>query len=159
MLFVQLYPHLKTRVIEEAADAWWTDVGTSSQRDDDLQALMHLRPPRFALSMLQSEQEVAKKDLLECEQKKVSDKEVQRMEVTAAQWQYFKGALDRDQSKMATLKDAPRLVKQKLHAKQVAHRARQSTQGESACKGYQDWLGVQCISHSTISYSSTCFAV
>ena len=142
VLFVQVYPHLKTRVVEDTAAAWWTDVGSNSHRDEDLQSLIQLRPPRFALSMLQSEQEVAKKDLLETEQKKVSDKEVQRMEVTTAQWNFFKGALERDQSKMATLKDAPRLMKQKLHAKQVAHRARQASQGETACKGYQDWPGV-----------------
>ena len=33
---------------------------------------------------------------------------------------------------------APRLVKQKLHAKQVAHNAKQAAEGESACRGYQD---------------------
>ncbi len=135
--FDQIFPHMQSRLSPELAQAWVDDIKTSSKRDDDMQTLIHLRPARFAMSMLPSQQEIAKKDLDESEQQKVSDKEIQKKEVTLAQWNFFKGALARDQQKIETVKQAPRLLRQKLHAKQVAHRARQAAEGEAACKGYQ----------------------
>ena len=137
VLFGQLFPHMQTRLSPDVAQSWIDDMKSGSKRDDDMQALIHLRPPRFAMSMLPSQQEIAKKGLHESEQKKVSDKEAQKKEVTLAQWNFFRGALARDQLKIETVKAAPRMLKQKLHAKQVAQRARQSAEGEAACKGYQ----------------------
>lgn len=137
VLFDQLFSHMQSRLSPEAAQSWMDDMKSGSKRDDDMQALVHLRPAHFAMSMLPSQQEVAKKDLHESELKKVADKEIQKKEVTLAQWNFFRGALARDQQKLDTVKSAPRMLRQKLHAKQVSHRARQAAEGEAACKGYQ----------------------
>ena len=136
-LFDQIRPHLSSRLSPAAMDEWIMDVRSGPKRDSDLLAIITLKPARFALSMLPSEQHKAKHDLEENEQKKVETKELQRQEVTAAQWSYFQGALARDQERLSVVHQAPRLVKQKLHAKTVAHRARQAAEGEAACKAYQ----------------------
>ena len=140
VLFDQLLPHIKTRMAPEKVDEWLAEVSSSSKRDADLQQLLTSRPPRFAMSMLLSEQESAKKDLLDTEQKRIEDKEAQQAEVDAAQWSFFKGALKRDHGKVEQAQAAPRLVRQKLHQKQVQQRAKLATEGEHACKGYQDRL-------------------
>ena len=90
------------------------------------------------MSMLASQQEFAQKDLAEAEQRKVLDKELQQAEVDEAQWKFFQGALKRDHSKILQAHAAPRLVKQRLHAKSVAHRSKLASEGEAACKGYQE---------------------
>ena len=90
------------------------------------------------MSMLVSEQENAKRDQLDAENKKIEETLAQKADVDAAQWSYFCGALKRDHSKMETVQSAPRLVRQRLHAKQVAHRTRLAAEGEAACRGYQD---------------------
>lgn len=144
-LFDQILPHIKARVGLDSAAQWLEDVRSGAQRDNDLTSLLHLRPSVFSMSMLPSEQEQAKRSLEEVELKKCEDKEAQRLEVTAAQWNFFKGALARDQSKLDVVQQAPRLVRQRLHAKQVAARSRLISDGESACKGYQDTVPGQFV--------------
>lgn len=144
VLFDQLLPHMKTRLSPEMADSWIEDIIAGSKRDDDLQGLLQLRPSRFSMSMLQSEQNAVKKDLLEAEQRKVCDKEEQQAAVDAAQWSYFKGALCRDQEKLLVAQAAPKKVRAQLHAKSVAHTAKQAADGEAACRGYQDGGVITC---------------
>lgn len=139
VLFDQLLPHLQVRMTPENVKSWQEDIAANSKRDADLQFLFNTRPSRFSLSMFPSEQEVAKKDLWDMEQKKVEAKEEQQAEVDAAQWNFFKGALKRDHDKVEQAQDAPRLVKRKLHSKQVSHRSKLAAEGDAACKGYQDW--------------------
>ena len=134
----QLLPHMQSRMSSEKAKEWESNVLFSTKQDGDLQCLLNHRPPRFAMSMLASQQEFAKRDHQEAEQKKVQDKEVQQAEVDAAQFKFFCGALKRDHSKMELVQAAPRLVRQRLHSKSVAHRAKLAAEGESACKGYQE---------------------
>ena len=136
-LFDQISGHLASRLPPSAVEEWKIDVSSGSKRDEDLLSIFTTKPARFALSMLVSEQQKAKMDMEETEQKRVETKEMQRQEVQAAQWTYFKGALQRDQEKLLVVQAAPKLVKQKLHAKTVAHRARQAADGEAACKAYQ----------------------
>ena len=140
-LFDQIQGHLASRISPSALEEWKVDVQSGSKRDEDLLAIFTTKPARFALSMLLSEQQKAKVDMEEAEQRKVETKEVQRQEVQAAQWSYFKGALQRDQERLLLVQAAPKLVKQKLHAKTVAHRARQAADGEAACKNYQASVG------------------
>lgn len=138
VLFDQVLGHLQSRLPPDELTAWKDDFRTSSKRDEDFNCILLARPPRFALSMLPSQQEAAKVDMREQEQKKLEDKETQQREVVQAQWQFFCGALKRDHSKLEVVNAAPRLVRQKLHAKQVLHRSQQAKEGERACKGYQD---------------------
>ncbi|CAK9100925.1 Uncharacterized protein SCF082_LOCUS47204 [Durusdinium trenchii] len=137
-LFDQIYPHLGARIGLDAANKWLEDIRSGTHRDADLMSLLHMRPPIFAMSMLPSEQEQSKRSLEELEIKKCEDKESQKAEVTAAQWAFFKGALSRDQSKLDSVQQAPRNVRLRLHAKQVAHRSRLVAEGEAACRGYQE---------------------
>lgn len=138
VLFDQVAGHLKSRLLPDQFLQWCNDMRTTSKRDEDFSCLIVARPPRFPLSMLPSQQEAAKVDMREVEQKKIEDKEAQQKEVLQAQWQFFCGALKRDHSKLEIVQAAPRLVRQKLHAKQVLHRSHQAKEGERACKGYQD---------------------
>lgn len=138
VLFDQVAGHLKSRLLPDQFLQWCNDMRTTSKRDEDFSCLIVARPPRFSLSMLPSQQEAAKVDMREVEQKKIEDKEAQQKEVLQAQWQFFCGALKRDHSKLEIVQAAPRLVRQKLHAKQVLHRSHQAKEGERACKGYQD---------------------
>ena len=133
----QLLPHLHARMSPDKAKQWENDIVSSTKRDADLMNLLTSRPPRFAVSMLASEQEFAMRDHIEAEERKVQEKEMQQAEVLAAQWSYFKGALQRDHGKLEQAQAAPRLVRHKLHGKTVSHRAKQAAQGEEACKGYQ----------------------
>ena len=138
VLFEQLWPHISTRLPADKVKSWEEDIASNSKRDADMIQLLNTRPPRFSLSMLISEQDSAKKTMLDNEQKRIDDKESQQAEVDAAQWSFFKGALKRDHAKMELAQSAPRLVKQKLHHKQVQHRQKLVAEGEHACKGYQD---------------------
>ena len=138
VLFVQIQPHLTTRMGSDQVESWENDLVHTTKRDSDLLALINVRPPNFSLSMLQSEQEQAKACLLDVEQKRIEAKESQQAEVDLAKWNYFKGALKRDHEKMEQAQAAPRLVRQRLHAKQVQHRSKLAAEGEAACKGYQD---------------------
>ncbi|CAK9052607.1 unnamed protein product [Durusdinium trenchii] len=131
-LFDQIYPHLGARIGLDAANKWLEDIRSGTHRDADLMSLLHMRPPIFAMSMLPSEQEQSKRSLEELEIKKCEDKESQKAEVTAAQWAFFKGALSRDQSKLDSVQQAPRNVRLRLHAKQVAHRSRLVAEGEES---------------------------
>lgn len=134
----QLMPHLRSRMSPESFEEFRKDVVSNSKRDGDLHSLLMSRPSRFSMSMLVSEQENAKRDQLDAENKKIEETLAQKADVDAAQWSYFCGALKRDHSKMETVQSAPRLVRQRLHAKQVAHRTRLAAEGEAACRGYQD---------------------
>lgn len=147
-LFDQIQGHLASRISPSAFEEWKIDVQSGSKRDEDLLSIFTTKPARFALSMLLSEQQKAKVDMVEAEQRKVETKEMQRQEVQAAQWAYFKGALQRDQEKLLIVQAAPKLVKQKLHAKTVAHRARQAADGETACKAYQASFGKLLFDHA-----------
>ena len=138
VLFQQMKGHLQTRMSPLDLEIWVKELQNGPRRDEDLLAILGARPARFAMSMLPSQQQKAKAEMEDVEVKRVEAKEQQRQEVTAAQWTYFKGALKRDQDKLAMVNAAPRLVKQKLHSKTVAHRARQASEGETACKAYQD---------------------
>ncbi|CAK9100002.1 Uncharacterized protein SCF082_LOCUS46826 [Durusdinium trenchii] len=126
VLYEQIRHHLRSRLPPHVADEWDRDVTSSSCRDSDLAALLQVRPARFAISVLQSEQQAAKQELINAEHKKVEDKAAQQAEVDNAQFAFFKGALSRDHAKIEQAQLAPRLVKQKLHAKQVAHNAKQA---------------------------------
>lgn len=138
VLFDQIRQHLGTRLSAEAVAAWAHDLESTSRRDRDLGTVFEMRPAVFAMSMLPSEQEAAKEGVQAAEQKKVEDKEQQRQEVVNAQWAFFQGALKRDYAKLEVAQQAPRLVRQKLHAKQVLHRSQLAKDGEAACRAYQD---------------------
>lgn len=137
VLFDQLLPHLTTKLSGDAVQEWQKDIASCSKRDSDILSLLNSRPARFSMSMLESEQENAKASLLESEQKRIEDKEMQQAELDQAQWSFFKGALQRDQAKLQEAQIAPKLVRQKLHSKQVQRRAKLAVEGENACKAYQ----------------------
>lgn len=116
VLFQQMKGHLQTRMSPADLEIWVKELQNGPRRDEDLLAILGARPARFAMSMLPSQQVAAKAEMEDVEMKRVEAKEQERQEVTAAQWSYFKGALKRDQDKLAMVNAAPRLVKQKLHS-------------------------------------------
>ena len=155
VLYDQLSGHMKSRLPDEEWAAWETDVRNGAKRDADLLHLLQLRPSRFAMSLLPSRQEAAKKEVIEAEERKVEAKEIEKQEVTMAQWNFFKGALKRDHSKMELVQNAPRLVRMKLHAKMVNFRAKQAAEGETACRVYQDRTLKRRLNHSETCCLST----
>ena len=150
-LFSQLIGHLRTQLPPEQVESWITDVREGVARDEDLLNLLHLRPPSFAMSMLLSEQDRAKRNMEDIESKKVELVAKQREEATQAQWSFFVAALKQDQGNIEKVQSAPRQVRQRLHVKQVAHRSKMVKSAETGCLNYQDtsfklWLEFQSLS-------------
>lgn len=137
-LFDQLLGHLRSRLGEDEVQGWINEVIHGVGKDDDLMNLIQTQPKVFCLSMSLSERQKAQKSVQEIEAKKVEHVAQQRMQVTVAQWQYFCAALEQDHAEIEKLRIAPALVRQKLHAKQVAHRAKQIATAEAACTSYQE---------------------
>lgn len=142
VLFSQIVDHMQTRLPPDEIAKWIKEVQCGPGRDEDLLHLIHMRPATFSLSMLLSRQNQARQDLHELELKKVEAVEIQRQEVTAAQWKFFQSALQSDQAIIDRARQAPKLVRQRLHAKQVAERAKLIQAAEKACASYQDRM--QC---------------
>ena len=138
VLFCQLHAHMKANLSEAMVQKWVHDVQEGLNRDEDLLQLMHSRPTQFAMSMLLSEQDHAKKNMEDFEIKKVEKVQQQRLEVTNAQWNFFKAALEQDQGLIKKVQAAPRQVRQRLHVKQVAHRSKMIATGEQGCLRYQE---------------------
>ena len=137
-LFCQLHAHMKANLSEAMVQKWVHDVQEGLNRDEDLLQLMHSRPTQFAMSMLLSEQDHAKKNMEDFEIKKVEKVQQQRLEVANAQWNFFKAALEQDQGLIKKVQAAPRQVRQRLHVKQVAHRSKMIATGEQGCLRYQE---------------------
>ncbi|CAK9005910.1 Uncharacterized protein SCF082_LOCUS8794 [Durusdinium trenchii] len=109
VLFSQIVDHMQTRLPPDEIAKWIKEVQCGPGRDEDLLHLIHMRPATFSLSMLLSRQNQARQDLHELELKKVEAVEIQRQEVTAAQWKFFQSALQSDQAIIDRARQAPKL--------------------------------------------------
>ena len=72
VLFSQILGHMRTQLAPAEVDKWIQDVQTGLARDEDLLHLLHTRPAVFAMSMLISEQDRAKKNNQDFETKKLN---------------------------------------------------------------------------------------
>ena len=138
VLFCQILGHMRTQLGSTEVDQWVHDVQSGLARDEDLLNLLHTRPPTFAMSMLISQQDRAKKHMEDFESKKVEQVAKEREQVTVAQWNFFQAALKQDWANIEKVSAAPKQVRQRLHVKQVGHRAKLIKIGESGCSAYQD---------------------
>ena len=143
VLFSQVWPHLKVRLSAIDAAAWEDGFLKGTAYDDDFIALLDTRPPKVSLSMLKSQQEVAKKKEQEKQQMICSEVAQQREAVLDAQWKFFQSALRQDQSMLSKVKLVPAKIKARLHEKAVVHRQQQGEAGQKATNGYQ--AGCFCI--------------
>ena len=137
VLFAQFFPQLQIRLGQEEADAWRAAFINSMHKDEDFQQILQARPTKLSLSMLHSQRETAARQRQEDDKVRHMEVETQRLEVQAAEWKYFTTALKSDQALIKEAADVPRLVKQRLHTKTVAHRRNQANAAEEAVRGYQ----------------------
>ena len=137
-LFSQILGHPRSRLDSHEIGQWMTEVTSGLGRDEDLMDLLQSKPPVFSLSMLASYRRKAQVDRDEAEMKRVEKVASQKQEVLAAQWSYFTSALEKDHALLEKVAAAPALVRQAIHVKGVAHRAKVIQEAESACVGYQN---------------------
>ena len=83
--------------------------------------------------------------------KRVEKVAAQKQEVLAAQWSFFRSALEKDHALLQKVAAAPALVRQAIHVKGVSHRAKVIQEAEAACTGYQNsFLRVTCLDNGNV---------
>jgi hypothetical protein len=146
-LWSQFKPHALTKLPVADVDAWELALVSSASRDDDFVHILQSKPKNLALSMLQSNREVAHQQLNDKQQELYLMVETSRCEVRTAKFNYFVAALKRDQLLLEQTQHVPIKVKQMEHKKLVKERTRQASNGEKAVLGYlQKFLKVTAIS-------------
>lgn len=150
-LFSQILGHLRSRLEPGEIQKWVAEVESGLARDEDLIELLQSRPAVFSLSMLASYRRKAKVDQDEIEMKRVEKVAAQKQEVLAAQWSFFRSALEKDHALLQKVAAAPALVRQAIHVKGVSHRAKVIQEAEAACTGYQNsFLRVTCLDNGNV---------
>ena len=135
-LWQQLRPFCQTRV----ADFQKLDerLRSGSSMDEQLQPLLGEFPGVFAVSMLPMTQQAARTELRQKEETVTVEVEKQRLELRAARWKRFQGALARDQAQMALISQAPEKLQALKHRKAMAWRIEQAKMGERVVLGYAE---------------------
>ncbi|CAK9040042.1 unnamed protein product [Durusdinium trenchii] len=111
---------------------------SGSSMDEQLQPLFQECPSVFSISMLPLTQKAALTELKLKEESVTVEVERQRLELRAAKWKWFQGALARDQSQMALISQAPEKIQALKHRKVMSWRLEQAKVGERVVLAYAD---------------------
>ena len=135
-LWVQLKPHVETKLPAHEVAAWEHALTIGNVKDDDLTYILEARPAMLSLGMLPSQRELAQRAVSDRDQSICVEVESQRLDVRNAKFNYLKTALERDHLTITTAKGLPAKVKIMEHRKGVQARQKQAEKGERAVLGY-----------------------